>query len=350
MPIAPKAKIISIATAVPKYKINQSDVKELAARVFGASMSDFSRLAPVYSNAAIETRYSCVPLEWYEKPCAFSERNKLYQHHAVELLAEAGQKTLEKAQLTFHDIDGLVVVSSSGIATPSLDALLMEKLHLKRNMERLPIFGLGCGGGVIGLARTAQLAQGAPEKRYLYMVVELCGLDFIHSDCTKSNVIATALFADGASAAVISCKGDGAEIIGWGEHTWPNSLDVMGWDVTSDGLRVIFSQDIPSIVRKDMRGVVDSFLASQNLGVNDIEDYLCHPGGAKVVDAIEAALDLPVGRLHHSRNVLRDYGNMSAATVMFVLEAALHSPRAGKYLMSSFGPGFSAGLVLLQVP
>lgn len=344
------AKIISVATVVPKYKINQDDVVKLAARVFGASMSDFSRLATVYGNAAIKTRYSCVPLEWYDKPCPFSERNRLYQENAVNLLAEAGQKALEKANLSFDDIDGLVVVSSSGIATPSLDAMLMEKLHLKRNMERLPIFGLGCVGGVVGLARTAQLARGAPDKRYLYMVVELCGLDFIHSDCTKSNVIATALFADGAAAAVISCKGDGPAIVGWGEHTWPDSLDVMGWDVSDDGLRVIFSQDIPTIVRKDMRQVVDKFLASQKLEIKDIAEFLCHPGGAKVIDAIEAALDLPTGRLHYARDILRNYGNMSAATVMFVLEEGLKSPRAGHTLLSSFGPGFTAGLVLLEVP
>jgi len=344
------AKIISVATAVPKYKISQNDVEKLAARVFGASMGDFSRLAPVYGNAAIKTRYSCVPLEWYEQPCPFSERNRLYQENAVNLLAEAGQKALAKANLSFDDIDGLVVVSSSGIATPSLDALLMEKLHLKRNMERLPIFGLGCVGGVVGLARTAQLARGAPDKRYLYMVVELCGLDFIHSDRTKSNVVATALFADGASAAVISCKGVGPAIVGWSEHTFPDSLGVMGWDVSDEGLRVIFSQDIPTIVRRDMRQIVDKFLASQKLKKEDIAEFLCHPGGAKVVDAIEAALDLPSGRLHHAREVLRDYGNMSAVTVMFVLEAGLNSPCAGHYLMSSFGPGFTAGLVLLQVP
>jgi len=344
------AKIISVATAVPKYKISQNDVEKLAARVFGVSMGDFSRLAPVYGNAAIKTRYSCVPLEWYEQRCPFSERNRLYQENAVNLLAEAGQKALAHADLNFDDIDGLVIVSSSGIATPSLDAMLMEKLHLKRNMERLPIFGLGCVGGVVGLARTAQLAKGAPDKRYLYMVVELCGLDFIHSDRTKSNVIATALFADGASAAVISCKGEGPAIVGWSEHTWPDSLDVMGWDVTDDGLRVIFSQDIPTIVRRDMCGVVDTFLASQKLEIKDIMEFLCHPGGAKVVDAIEAALDLPAGRLHYARNILHDYGNMSAATVMFVLEAGLRAPKPGHYLMSSFGPGFTAGLVLVQVP
>jgi alkylresorcinol/alkylpyrone synthase len=343
------SKVISVATAVPKYKFSQDDIGKAAARIFGASMGNFSRFAPVYGNAAIETRYSCVPLEWYEQPCPFSERNRLYQENAVNLLAEAGEKALAKANLNFDDIDGLVVVSSSGIATPSLDALLMEKLHLKRNMERLPIFGLGCVGGVLGLVRTAQLARGAPDKRYLYMVVELCGLDFIFSDHTKSNIVATALFADGASAAVISCKGDGPAIVGWSEYTWPDSLNVMGWDVTDDGLRVIFSQDIPTIIRRDMRQVVDKFLASQKLEKKDIAEFLCHPGGAKVVDAIEAALDLPAGHLRHAREILRNYGNMSAATVMFVLESALRSPRVGHYLLSSFGPGFTAGLVLLQV-
>jgi alkylresorcinol/alkylpyrone synthase len=344
------AKIISIATAVPRYKLNQTDIAKVAAKIFSVSMGDFERLAPVYGNAAIETRYSCVPLEWYEKPCPFSERNRLYQENAVNLLAEAGQKALEHANLSFDDIDGLVIVSSSGIATPSLDALLMEKLHLRRDMQRLPIFGLGCAGGAIGLARTAQLAQGAPDKRYLYMVVELCGLDFIYSDRTKSNVIATALFADGASAAVISCKGIGPAIVDWSEHTWPNSLDIMGWDVTDDGLRAIFSQSIPTIVRNGLCEVVDKFLLSQKLEKDDIAEFLFHPGGAKVLDAIEAALSLPYGHLNHSRDILRGYGNMSAATVMFVLEAALRSPQPGNYLLSALGPGFTNGLVLLQVP
>ena len=343
------AKIIAIATAVPKYKIHQNDIEALSTKLFGDSFEDFARLAPIYKNAAIETRYSCVPIEWYTQPSSFSERNRLYQDNAVELLAEAAQKAMDYANMTFDDIDGLVVVSSSGIATPSLDALLMEKLQLKRNMERLPIFGLGCVGGVVGLARTAQLACGAPEKRYLSMVVELCGLDFINSEHTKSNVIATALFADGASAAVISCKGDGPEIIGCGEHTWPDSLSVMGWDVTDKGLSVIFSKDIPSIVRKDMRKIVDDFLNIHRVDKNDIMEFLCHPGGAKVLDAIQEALNIKPNQLRHARDVLRNYGNMSAATVMFVLEAGLNNAKSGHYLMSSFGPGFTAGLVLLQV-
>jgi alkylresorcinol/alkylpyrone synthase len=246
-------KIISLATALPPYQLKQSDICDAAQQIFGASISDFSRFLPVYENAAIDTRYSCVPLEWYQNPASLSNRNALYIENALNLLEEAAIKALEQAGLDFDAIDGLVVVSSSGIATPSLDALLMERLKLRRDMERLPIFGLGCAGGVIGLSRTAQLAQGAPEKRYLYMVVELCGLNFLHSDCSKSSIIATAIFGDGAAAAVISCRGVGAQITGWGEYTWPDSLDVMGWDVTDEGLRAVFSHDIPNIVRTDMR-------------------------------------------------------------------------------------------------
>ena len=290
-----------------------------------------------------------MPLSWYEKPSTLSERNALYLKHALDLLEKAAFGALKRAHRTFDDIDGIVVVSSSGIATPSLDALLMERLKLKRNIERLPVFGLGCAGGVIGLARTAQLAQGAPQKCYLYLVVELCGLNFLYSDRSKSNIIATALFADGAAAAVVSCNGSGPEISAWSEHTWADSLQVMGWDVVDDGLKAVFSQDIPSIVRNDMGAITRNFLAAYGIGTADISGFLCHPGGAKVLDAIEDALGLAQGSLVHSRDVLRRYGNMSAATVMFVMEEARKDRQRGRYLVTAFGPGFTAAFLLLSV-
>jgi alkylresorcinol/alkylpyrone synthase len=344
------AKMLSLETSVPPYQLRQDDIRGVAAAIFDDSFSNFARLLPVYTNAAIETRYSCVPIEWYLRPAPLSERNTLYIENALLLLEQAAGKALSRAALTFDDIDGLIVVSSSGIATPSLDARLLDKLHLNRNMHRLPIFGLGCAGGVIGLARAAQLARSAPSKRYLYMVVELCGLTFLHSDRSKSNVIATALFGDGAAAAVISCEGDGPEIREESEYTWPDSLNVMGWDVVDEGLKAVFSQDIPKLVRRDMEELVDSFLAGCGLTKAEITAFLCHPGGAKVLDAIEDALKLPVHGLTHSRSVLRNYGNMSAATVMFVLEAALRNPLSGDYLLSAFGPGFTLALLLMHIP
>ena len=343
-----RARILSIATAVPTHKVLQQDIAAAASRVF-QSRNGFARFLPVYENAAIDTRYFCVPLSWYEKPSTLSERNALYLQHALDLLEKAACEALKRAQRTCGDIDGIVVVSSSGIATPSLDALLMQRLKLKRNIERLPVFGLGCAGGVIGLARTAQLAQGAPHKCYLYLVVELCGLNFLYSDRSKNNIIATALFADGAAAAVISCKGSGPEICAWGEHTWSDSLEVMGWDVKDDGLKAVFSRDIPSLVRNDMGALTRDFLATYGIGTADIRGFLCHPGGAKVLDAIEEALGLAQGSLAHSRNVLRRYGNMSAATVMFVMEEAGKDRQRGRYLVTAFGPGFTAAFLLLSV-
>jgi alkylresorcinol/alkylpyrone synthase len=246
-------------------------------------------------------------------------------------------------------VDTIVAVSTSGIATPSLDALLVERLGLRRDVERLPVFGLGCAGGVLGLARAAALARARPGARVLLVVVELCGLTFRLGDRSKSNLIASALFGDGAVACVVSTATEGPTLLAWGEHTWPDSLDVMGWRVENDGLGVVFSRDIPTLVRKDFTAVTDAFLARHGLTRGRIDHFVCHPGGAKVVNALEEALDLPAGALEDSRAVLRDYGNMSAATVLFVLERALGAGRRGRCLLSSLGPGFTAGFLLAEV-
>ena len=202
-------RLLSLATAVPPYVLDQAEVELAAARLFADSYRDFERLRPIYANARIERRYSCVPIEWYREPRGFAERTRLYIDNAIELLERAAREAVARAGLNLDDIDGLVVVSSTGIATPSLDALLMERLVLRRDMRRLPIFGLGCAGGVIGLARAAELARADPEARLLVLVVELCGLTFRARDMSKSNLIATALFGDGAAAAGVSCRGPG---------------------------------------------------------------------------------------------------------------------------------------------
>ncbi|MCG8693453.1 MAG: hypothetical protein MI806_19795 [Minwuiales bacterium] len=342
-------RVASVATAVPGHVLHQAEVAVGAAELFAPDVPGFERLSPVYANAAIERRHSCVPIDWYQRSHSFAERNALYIENAVDLLERVARQATAEAGLDLMDIDGLVVVSTTGIATPSLDALLIERLALRRDIQRLPVFGLGCAGGVIGLSRAAQLAISRPDARFLFLVVELCGLTFRSNDRTKSNIIATALFGDGAAGAVISCATDGPAILGWGEHTWPNSLDVMGWDVRDDGLAVVFSQDIPTIVRTRMRDAAARFLDGHGLGFRDIDDFVCHPGGAKVLDALEEIFDLQPGDLDHSRGVLRDFGNMSAVTVMFVLRRALAAASVGdRQLLSSLGPGFTAGFMLLE--
>ena len=343
-------RLISLATAVPPFVLRQEEVMAEAPALFRDRGEELARLLPVYDNAGIETRYSCVPLDWYRTAGGWKDKNALFIEHAVELLRRAARDCLARAEVPVERVDSIVAVSTSGIATPSLDARLMEALPFRRDVQRLPIFGLGCAGGVLGLARAAALARAAPGSRVLLLVAELCGLTFRNSDASKSNIIATALFGDGAAAALVTCDRDarGPELAGWGEYTWPDTLDVMGWRVEEDGFGVLFSRDIPAIVRGRYGAAVDGFLAGQGLKLGDLDGTLCHPGGAKVLDALEAVFGLAPGAMTDARAVLRDYGNMSAATVMFVIERALARGLRGRHLVSSLGPGFTAGFLLLE--
>ncbi len=358
---APAVALTGMATAAPPHELRQPEVVRRVRALFGDRRLDIERLLPAFGNAGIETRRSCVPIEWYLSPSNWKARNALFIDNAVELLAEAAEAALAEAGLTCADIDGLVAVSTTGIATPSLEARLMERLPFRRDVARLPIFGLGCAGGVLGLSRAAMLAQGLAQTRgggrVLCLVVELCGLTFRANDPSKSNVIATALFGDGAAAIVLdgssappAARSDGSRLTlgAQGEYTWPQSLDVMGWDVEDDGLGVVFSRDIPALIRERMGPAADRFLARHGLTRADIDGYVCHPGGAKVVGALEEVFGLPDGGLSEARGVLKDYGNMSAVTVLFVLDRLRRAGMKGRYLMTALGPGFTAGFQILE--
>jgi alkylresorcinol/alkylpyrone synthase len=341
-------RLLSIATALPPYPLHQDDVIERVKLLFGGAQA-LDRLLPVFTNTGIRTRYSCVPLEWYDRPHSWSERNRIYLAAALDLLEATTVQLLDRAGRSKDEIDAIVVVSTTGIATPSLDALLIDRMELRATVRRLPIFGLGCAGGVIGLARAASQAISSPGETVLFLVVELCALSFRRDDFSKSNIVATALFGDGAAGALLSTEGGGPTIVAAGEYTWPNSLDVMGWEVTDDGLSAVFSRDIPQLVAAKFREVMAEFLTHHNIAINDIDRFVCHPGGAKVVAALENAFGLAQGALAGARGVLRDFGNMSAATVMFVLERALADTRPwNRALMNALGPGFSAGFMVLD--
>jgi alkylresorcinol/alkylpyrone synthase len=344
----PDARVLAVATAVPPYELGQAEVTRRIELALGPRSREIMRLLPMFGNTGIDRRYSSVPIEWYEDVHMWPERNRVYLTSALDLLEAATLRVLAAAGRGIEEIDAIVAVSTTGIATPSLDALLMERMRLRRDIRRLPIFGLGCAGGAIGLSRAAAMARNDPGSLVLFLVVELCTLCFRRDDFTKSNIVATALFGDGAAAALISSEGDGARIIGGGEHTWPDSLDVMGWDVTQEGLKAIFSRDIPELVTANLHDVAVAFLGEHGLKLRDIDSFICHPGGAKVLDALEVAFELEPGALATSRDVLRDYGNMSAATVMFVLERSIGDSRPWRRaLVSALGPGFTAGFTLL---
>ncbi len=343
------ARILSVATAVPDHVLEQSAVEELGRRIFTKRPDTFERLAGAYRNAGIERRYSCVPIEWYEEPRGWKDQNALYVENALKLLERAAGEALDTAGLVPDDIDGLITVSSTGLAVPSLDARLMARMSFRRNTERLPIFGLGCAGGVLGLARGAAQARANPGSTWLVLVVELCGLTFRAVDLSKSNIIATALFGDGVAAMILKTSGVGPKIRAWGEHCWPNSLDIMGWRIEEDGFGVQFSRDIPNLVRHDLRVAIDEFLERNALARESIDHFLFHPGGAKVLTALEECLDLKDGELADARDILRTHGNMSAATVLFVLERVLRRREQGIALLGALGPGFTAGFMALDL-
>lgn len=342
-------RLAAVATAVPPHRLGQGDVAARARRVFGARrVWAFERLAPAFGHAGIETRYGCAAPEWYEAEHDWPERNNLFLTAALDLIEAAAERALAKAGLGARDIDALVTVSTTGIATPALDARLMDRMPFRRDVLRLPVFGLGCAGGVLGLARAADLVRAMPGRRVLLLVVELCSLTFRIQDSSTANIIAAALFGDGAAAAVVDSAADGPALGAAGEHTWPDSLDVMGWRVEADGFGVLFSRDIPTLVRRDLRAAADVFLARNGLALGGIDGFACHPGGAKVMDALEDAFDLAPGALADARAVLRDYGNMSAPTVLFVLERMLAADPRRRLLLSALGPGFTAGFLLVD--
>ncbi|HEX7564304.1 MAG TPA: 3-oxoacyl-[acyl-carrier-protein] synthase III C-terminal domain-containing protein [Bradyrhizobium sp.] len=342
-------KLISLATAVPEHILYQEDVAAAAREMFGKRYAAFDRMAPVFRTAGIRKRHAARPIEWYSKPHGWKERTATYLEVAHDLFVDAANKALDAAQLTAAEIDVVVTVSSTGIATPSLEARAAQAMGFRDDIQRVPIFGLGCAGGVSGFAIAARLAKAQPGANVLMVVVELCSLAFRLDQLTKAGIVACALFGDGAAACVLRAgEGGIVEVEAAGEHTWPNTLDIMGWDLDGQGFEVIFAQAIPSFAEANMGPAVTRILERCNIRMDEVDRFICHPGGTKVVVALERALGIPQGGLDHEREVLREYGNMSAPTALFVLDRTLREGLPSRSVVTAMGPGFSASCVSLK--
>lgn len=340
--------LLSLATASAPYELPQDEVVAAARGVFEGRVPDFAKLASVFENAGIRTRQSVAPMAWFYEPRDWPQRSEAYLAGAMTLYEQAARRALDEAGLQGRDIDVLLTVSSTGIATPSLEARCMGALGFRPDAARVPVFGLGCAGGVTGLALAARLAAAQPGARVLFVCLELCTLSFRLEQPSRADIVATALFGDGAAACVLQAgEGGFARIVGAAEHTWPDSLDIMGWRVDPDGLGVIFAQSIPVFVRKRLRPALDRMLASQDLRPGDVDRFLCHPGGMKVIEALEACLDLGQGALDHERAVLADHGNMSAPTVLHVLDRARRAGLPRCSVLTALGPGFTTSTATL---
>ena len=339
----------SLATAVPPQVVEQSEAKARAREAFGGKKALFDRLAGVFDNAGIAKRHIVAPPDWYMGDHGWSDRNNLYLKAAEALFAEAASSAIEKAGLTPDEIDGVVSVSTTGIATPSIEARMGPSIGLRDDIRRVPVFGLGCAGGLNGLALTSRLAASEPGTNWLFVTIETCSISIRLDSDDPAAVVATALFGDGAAAAVVSSGEHSlACIAGSAEKLWPDTQRIMGWDVEDPGLAVVFDRAIPPFIEENLADAVDEMLAGLGLRRSEIDRFCCHPGGVKVIDAIETALTLNQGELNIEREVLRDYGNMSAPTVLFVLERLLERGLPERVLMTAFGPGFTCAALLLE--
>lgn len=358
-------QIASISSFEPPYTLKQDVTTEFARELFSESFHDIERLLNAFSNGQIDERQFAMPLEWFRVEHSLKEKNDLYIELATKYSARAIELCLANSfflneEVDVKTIDAIILVSSSGMATPSIDARLMNILSFSPYTKRIPLWGLGCAGGASGVTRGFEYCKAYPKANVLVVCVELCSLTFQRNDLTKSNLIGTSLFADGVACVLIT--GDHSPIreittqmlqptiVATQSTLMPNSEDVMGWDIKDSGLHVVFSRDIPNIIKNWLRPNVDEFLQSHNLMINDLTEFIAHPGGKKVIDAYIETLEIDPQMTNESQRILQKHGNMSSPTVLYVLEEIMKKEHfEGDYgLMAALGPGFSSELVLLQ--
>ncbi|MGZ5864976.1 MAG: type III polyketide synthase [Xanthobacteraceae bacterium] len=343
--------LLGLATAVPPYLVDQDLITRLAPIVFGKIFDDHPGMADIFAHTGIERRNFARPLEWFGEARDWGDRADAYVECASDLFVEAAEGALAHAGLTAADVDIVVTISSTGIATPSVDARVGTRMGWRRDVMRVPVFGLGCAGGVTGLGIASRLARAEPGKNVLLVAVELCSLAFRFDQASKTELIAAALFGDGAAAAVMRIDDNESGVVRIGsaaEHTWPDTLDIMGWTVDPIGFGVVLSPVLPRFLEDHLAEPAKRF--SKALGLNGTKPHpICHIGSIKVLAAMECALGMDHGTLANEREVLRTHGNMSSPSVLFVLAHALEKQQSGPAVLSALGPGFTASFVAAEL-
>lgn len=338
------------------YKVEQQMVKEGARNLFAPSYPQVDRMMSAFDNTGIRTRNLCKPLEYYTSLHSFEDQNAEYIRLSLEYSIQAIDECIISAGINKDEITDLIFVSTTGLSTPSLDALIINQMRLNQNINRMAIFGLGCGGGVSGYSKANILAIANPDAVVLLVTVELCSLTFLRNDFSKSNFIGSSLFADGVAASIVTGDNhtnrttNAFTFLATQSKLYYDTLDVMGWEFLNSGFKVLFSSDIPTIISTNIQNDVTSFLEKHRLKISDIKNFIFHPGGKKVLTAYEEALLVEGDFLKNTREVMNDNGNMSSTTVLYVLERFFSLGFENGYgLMVSMGPGFSSEMVLLQM-
>ena len=347
-------KILAARHAFPPHEVSQATAREVVSTIFRSKIPDLDRLLTMFDNSRIERRQVMMPPAWYLEAHTPEERNRIYLEQGLELAQEAAAACLTAAGCAAADIRQVIFISSTGHATPTLDAYLIDRLGLGRDTCRLPIWGLGCAGGAAGLSRAYDFCRAEHGAAVLVVALECCSLTFMAGDLSKKNLVGTSLFADGAAAVLVAGNeyaGEGPEITARASYLFPDSYRIMGWDFCDTGMELVLSPKLPALIKREVASLIDRFLDSAGLSRADITSYLAHPGGARVIDAYREGLGLSTEDLALSEALLRDHGNISSSSVLVVLEQWLATEGAthpGWGLLTAFGPGFSAEMLLLE--
>lgn len=347
-------KIASTGTALPVHVYDQTQILAALAGIWAERPELLRRLGGFHEHTQVARRHLALPLERYAEPMTFGQTNDAWIEAAVGLGEHSLRQALDRAELGPRDVDAIFCTSVTGIASPSLDAKLINRMELRPDVKRLPLFGLGCVAGAAGIARAADYVRAYPDQVAVLLSVELCSLTLQREDVSVANLISTGLFGDGAAAVVLTGEkrvADGPKVVATRSVFYPDTEDVMGWKISEKGFQIVLSAGVPEIARTRLAPDVDAFLAAHGLTRRAITRWICHPGGPKVLQAMQTALGLPDAEVELAWRMLREQGNLSSASVLMVLDATLceRTPPPGSYgLVVAMGPGFCSELVLLR--
>jgi alkylresorcinol/alkylpyrone synthase len=347
-------RIAGVASALPPFRYGQETLTRALKLYWGDRLPNHRFLDQLHSHMGVESRYLALPLQEYEKLTTWGQTNSAWIRSALDLGQESIRRALTRAGMLPSDPSAIFVVSVTGIASPSLDARLVNRMGLNPQIKRIPIFGLGCVAGAAGIARAADYVRAYPGQVAVLLAVELCSLTLQRDDLSTANLISSGLFGDGAAAVIVAGSdraADGPRIVATRSVFYPNTETVMGWDVSEKGFQIVLSEDVPLMAERHLAGDVDAFLNDQGMARADIGSWILHTGGPRVLEAMESALDLPKGALDASWECLRKTGNLSSAAVLLVLEEVMahRRPPTGTFsLLAAMGPGFCSELVLLE--
>jgi alkylresorcinol/alkylpyrone synthase len=346
--------IASAASALPKHYYPQSVLLGALQQFWGPKVDNPHFMERLQAHIGVEGRYLALPLDQYLGLTRWGAANQHWIEVAQEIGAQALGCALQRAGLQPADLDALFFVSITGVCSPSIDARLINRMGLSMHLKRVPIFGLGCVAGAAGVARAADYVRAFPDQTAAVLAVELCSLTFQQDDLSVANLISAGLFGDGAGAVVIAGterKLAGPEILATRSVFYPNTEEVMGWDISEKGFKIVLSREVPTVIEQHLAGDLDVFLASHGITRSDIGSWILHTGGPRVLEATETALGLKAGELDASWKCLRRTGNLSSASVLLVLEEVMQHrrPADGTYsVLAAMGPGFCSEFVLLR--